>query len=540
MEPLQAGDPRHIGGIEIVGRLGAGGFGTVYLGSSPLGRWVAVKVLNLTAVDTDVRRRFARESRAGMTIDSVYVASLEEVSISGNPPYLVSEYIPGPTLAQASSAFRPLTAEEFTALAVGLAQALKDIHSQGVIHRDVKPANVILSDHGPVVVDLGIAKTSGDTMLTQQGIIAGTPYWMAPEQANGEGPTPASDIWSWGACLRWVSQHHTITLGPEDPMIDLVQRALSDDPQRRPTTDEIITGLAGTQSAPDFIAPRWAALRNHATYLESQLPTQGGSHPTLLDGSTLLDEGTQPTQRDIDAIDDHTNLDPEISLTPDRSGIPGTPRRSLVWLWVALGVAAFLATVIATVLVGVQWLGSQQITLVPGSQATTPVVPEAPTPTVTVTGEPNSNQEQQPLPDVTVTQEIDPYEPRGGEQELVDELALAMNLQDWSYVNALCNPQQTCEVQFTNFFAPRYSRGQWVETVFSQFYSCRFNVPFDMQRGCTNTNRWVGNIFFTCFKDGSFGYQKELTSFTFTYVNGYPRIERFDPVALINRAEQCY
>ena len=528
MEPLQAGDPRRIGGIDIVGRLGAGGFGTVYLGSSPLGRWVAVKVLNLTAVDTDVRRRFARESRAGRTVDSAYVASLEEVSISGNPPYLVSEYIPGPTLAQVNSVFRPLTTDEFTALAVGLAQALEDIHSQGVIHRDVKPANVILSGHGPILVDLGIAKTSSDTMLTQQGIIAGTPHWMAPEQANGEEPTPAIDIWSWGACLRWVAQHHGIALGPEHPVNDLAMRALSNDPALRPTTSEIIAEISGAQSAPEFIAPRWTELRDHAMYLESQLPTQGGLHPTLLDSET------QPTRQDHAEIGEPTRLDPEVPPAPRRT------RRTLVWPWIALGVAVFLATVIATVLIGVQWLGNQQLALVPGSQANTPVVPEAPTPTVAVTGELNSDQDPEPQPQVTVTQEVDPYEPRGGEQELVDELALAMNLQDWSYVNALCNPPQTCEVQFTGFFAPRYSRGQWVETVFSQFYSCRFNVPSDMQRGCANTNRWVGNIFFTCFKDGSFGYQKELTSFTFTYVNGYPQIERFDPVALIDRADECY
>lgn len=162
----------------------------------------------------------------------------------------------------------------------------------------------------------------------------------------------------------------------------------------------------------------------------------------------------------------------------------------------------------------------------------------APNPTVTVTEVPVASPQINTVPPPAPT--VDPYLPQGGEQAVINELAFGMNAQDWIYVDSLCNPPQTCQVQFTDFFAKRYASGQWVETSFGTFNFCRYNVPFGMERGCTNSNRWVGEIYFTCYKNGRYGFQSELTSFTFNYSSGYPSIERFDPVVVMQRADECY
>lgn len=542
MEPLTADDPQEIGGIRLTGRLGTGGFGTVFLGVSSLGRWVAVKVLHLPSIDREMRQRFAREAKASLQIKSPYVAHVTEVSVSGNPPYLVSDFIPGPTLMDSRSQFRALTTDELYALAAGLAGGLRDLHAIGIIHRDIKPANIILGDAGPVLVDLGIATIESDTMITQLGQVAGTPHWMSPEQVDGLHATPASDMWAMGRCLRWVSHQHGIQLDEDNALSLLISSATQQDPKERPTPEEFLERLVGTQRLADFIAPRWSSLEQEANARKAALPTQvpsaGIMLPTRLDAAptetppTTLDQ-TQVWREPEVTPSPHTDFpypEPLPNAAPQRSS------HSSKVVIAVLALVLFLAVIAGTVVVGMQLLNQPAASSSDGA----PEIPSAPTPTVTVTPESQGGTDSQPGPQVTVTENAGPNPATGGEQDLIFRLASAMNSQDWATVNSLCDPTQTCEVQFTSFFAPRYARGQWVETSFDTFYSCQGNVPFGMERGCVTPDRWVGDIYFTCFKDGSFGFQEELTSFTFTYSNGYPLIQRFDPVALVSRADECY
>lgn len=547
MKPLEPGDPREIGGIRLLGRLGSGGFGTVYLGVSSLGRWVAVKVLHLPNIDLDLRKRFAREAKASMQVDSPYVAQVTEASISGNPPYLVSEYIPGPTLAETRADFRALTTDEFYALAAGLSGGLSDLHARGIVHRDLKPANIILSESGPVLVDLGIATADGGTAITQQGMVAGTPNWMSPEQVDGFAATPASDIWALGRCLRWVGQQHGVLLGATNAMQTLISEALSDDPLLRPSAATFKQRIIGEVNLDEFIAPRWTDIKANAINTSQQLPTiyaePGDAQPTAIAESfpTAIDRQHESSvDQQLYSAQSRSSTTPVPPSGPWPAPNPDSPRRSSGLKWAAgiLAAVLFIVVVIGTVFVGTQIISRTDAS----NSGQNVEIPSAPTPTVTVTQDPNGNpQPQSPSdPTVTVFEDADPNAPQGGEQDLIYQLASAMNSQNWPLVNSLCEPTQTCEVQFTGFFAPRYTRGQWVDTSFDTFYSCRGNVPYGMERGCTTPDRWVGDIFFTCFKDGAYGFQEELTSFTFTYVNGYPQIQRFDPVALITRADECY
>lgn len=525
MQPLEATDPKQIGGVRLISRLGSGGFGIVYLGVSAINTWVAVKVLNLAYIDIETRRRLAREARASRLVHSEFVSSIEEVSISGTPPFLISEYVPGPTLAELRNQFRPLNDLEFTALAAGLAQALNDMHQKGVIHRDIKPSNVIMGEVGPVVVDFGIARTSADSLITRQGIVAGTPNWMSPEQVSGNQISAATDVWSWGSCLEWVARTHGIDLSQHSALSALIQRTKLEDPLSRPLADEIIDAITSGVETSRFIEEPWGPLRTIAAEQRLQLPTTASTPLDFIpltklygDSSPLLTTRVAPPST-VDDPPTH-NLQQATQVAPQQ--LPYR-RKSGTWLVIALSVGVLLALG-AGVAVGLALWSPQTVS---------PTTVSAPTPTVTISATIESD---------TVEQDSDsvPETPQGGEQELVNQLAIGMNAQDWAFVNSLCYPTQTCEVQFTDFFASRYSRGQWVETSFGRLNSCRFNVPYNMERGCIDSSKWVGSVFFTCFKDGKYGYQEEITSFTFTYANGFPQIERFDPVALVNRADECY
>jgi len=177
-----ATDPRRIGGYKLIGRLGAGGMGVVYLGSDGRGVKVAVKVIRSElARDASFRSRFRREVESARRVEGAHTARVIKADTDSSPPYLVTEFIAGPTLDRFIEQRGPLQGTPLRALALALAEALGAIHRVGLVHRDLKPTNILVSSDGPKVIDFGIARAADATSMTMTGITLGTPAWMAPE-----------------------------------------------------------------------------------------------------------------------------------------------------------------------------------------------------------------------------------------------------------------------------------------------------------------------------------------------------------------------
>ncbi|MFE2249609.1 serine/threonine-protein kinase [Streptomyces lavendulae] len=211
MDGLQPSDPRQVGRYRITGRLGAGGMGQVFLGHSPSGRLVAVKVVRPElAQDPGFRRRFAREVAAARRVTGFFTAALVDADPDSPVPWLATAYVPGMALDEAVAAHGPWPVESVRVLGAGLAEALEAIHAAGLVHRDLKPSNVLIAPDGPRVVDFGISVALEATALTRTGMIVGTPGFMAPEQLTGKPVTPATDVFALGAVLT----HAATGIGP--------------------------------------------------------------------------------------------------------------------------------------------------------------------------------------------------------------------------------------------------------------------------------------------------------------------------------------
>ncbi|MEO3928964.1 PQQ-binding-like beta-propeller repeat protein [Micromonosporaceae bacterium B7E4] len=206
MKPLLPSDPDRVGPYRLAARLGAGGMGVVYLGHSPGGRAVAVKVVRERFhSDFEFRTRFRREVAAARTVTGAFTASVLDADPEAAAPWLVTAYLPGLSLREAVRAEGHLPPAAVRLLAAGLAEALADIHRVGLTHRDLKPGNVMLTADGPRVIDFGIARPEDATAITQVGSIIGTPGFMSPEQVSGGVTEPPSDIFSLGAVLAYAA-----------------------------------------------------------------------------------------------------------------------------------------------------------------------------------------------------------------------------------------------------------------------------------------------------------------------------------------------
>jgi serine/threonine protein kinase len=292
--PLEPGDPAALGQYQVVGRLGAGGQGAVYLGRSPSGEPVAIKLLHEQLnTDSSARTRFAREAEAAQKVSPFCTAQVLDYDLNGRPPYIISEYIDGPPLYDMVLQEGPFQGVALERLAIGTATALAAIHEAGIVHRDFKPNNVLLASDGPRVVDFGIARSvnSQQSSVTATGMVVGTPGYLAPEQLTGEPLTPAVDIFAWGATIVFAatgrSPFEAETLPViinrilnEEPdlsrlhgtMRELVGLALDKNPRRRPAAHQLLLRLLGQVGA----APGPAADRNDlldkGTQIAAQLP----------------------------------------------------------------------------------------------------------------------------------------------------------------------------------------------------------------------------------------------------------------------------
>jgi hypothetical protein len=211
MQPLRPGDPSYIGEYELTGFLGEGGMGQVYLGKSRLGTLVAVKVMGSRhAGNAEFVERFRREVSAAMRVSGAYTAPVVNADPDGDPPWLATTFIPGPSLLRVVAEQGPLSVGETWWLAGGLVEALEAVHRSRLIHRDLKPQNIMLASDGPKVIDFGVAKPvrgwRGESAdITLPGVLIGTPVYMSPEQLLGEEVGVQSDVYSLGVVLAHAS-----------------------------------------------------------------------------------------------------------------------------------------------------------------------------------------------------------------------------------------------------------------------------------------------------------------------------------------------
>jgi hypothetical protein len=304
MKPLAADDPRVIGEYRLRAQLGAGGMGRVYLGLSPAGRAVAIKVVHPDlASDADFLRRFGQEVAAARAVSGIYTAPVVASGLAERPPWLATAFVPGPALDQMVTEHGPLPEQALWPLLGGLVEALQAIHACGVVHRDLKPANVLLAADGPRVIDFGIARAADGTSLTATGVVFGTPGYMSPEQAEGRGAGPASDVFALGCVVAYAAAGtgpfgtgtaaailyrvvHTepVLDGVPPGLREVIARCLAKDPSGRPSLralSGVIAGMDATgPSAVAFWPPPVARLIGaYQAGLEQEtrtMPVEGG------------------------------------------------------------------------------------------------------------------------------------------------------------------------------------------------------------------------------------------------------------------------
>ncbi|MCH5676783.1 endo alpha-1,4 polygalactosaminidase [Streptomyces gilvus] len=257
---LSPGDPESVGGYALVDRLGSGGMGVVYLGRSDSGRRVAVKVVHAPyAQDEEFRTRFRQEIAAARRVSGAFTAPVVDADPDARQPWMATLYVPGPTLSDVVAKRGPLRGTELRVLALGLVEALGDIHRVGVVHRDLKPSNVLMAEDGPRVIDFGISYAVDNEALTVTGRLIGTPPFMSPEQfAAPREVTGASDVFSLGSLLVYaatgnrpfdgsspyltgyqVMYEAPDLYGVDEPLRSIAERCLDKDPAARPRLDEL-------------------------------------------------------------------------------------------------------------------------------------------------------------------------------------------------------------------------------------------------------------------------------------------------------------
>jgi hypothetical protein len=349
MEGLQRGDPASVGGYRLLGRLGTGGMGQVFLGVSPSGRHVAVKLIHQVHAGTEqFRERFAREIEMARRVGGFHTAPVVDADPHADPPWMVTAYIDGPSLEEAVGRYGPLPAGQVRALGAGLAEGLAAIHAHGLVHRDLKPGNVIMAEDGPRIIDFGIARAVDSTGLTSTGAVVGTFSYMSPEQVRGDPVRSASDVFALGSVLafaatgrppfgsdtaaavmfRVVGQPPDLARVADEGLRALIEACLAKSPEHRPTVPAVLAALTGRGPSLAPRAPR------HATPAAGPADTRTRTYPSRDPARTAPGRHAFPAP--ITA--------PPITAPPGAA--PPKPRRRRAALIIA---AALLAALAATI-----------------------------------------------------------------------------------------------------------------------------------------------------------------------------------------------
>ena len=375
IEELRLGDPSSVGPYRLLGRLGAGGMGQVFLAVSPGRRLVAVKVIRPElAQERGFRDRFAREITAAQRVSGMFTAPVVDSDAQAELPWMVTAYVPGPSLADAVHDEGPLPVSTVLTLGAGLAEALAGIHRSGTVHRDLKPSNVLIASDGPRVIDFGISLAIEASMLSAAGTVLGSPGFMSPEQARGRrGVGKPADVFSLGAVLVFAATGiGPFGSGPTDALLyrvvneepdltqvpgrlrSLIEQCLTKDPASRPTPAEILEILAdqgGTptgewlpQTVVDLIG-RFSP--SPETSVPAPLIPHSAEHAVSRAGSGSDSEADKRGGRAETALGAQV-----ITSTAVGGGPGGGPRRSAEngggrwrkWRW-PVGVAALIAVV---------------------------------------------------------------------------------------------------------------------------------------------------------------------------------------------------
>jgi protein kinase-like protein len=384
MEPLTADDPRQVSVFRLQSRLGAGGMGRVYLASSPGGRAVAVKVVHPElARDPEFMRRFRREVEAAEAVSGAYTAPVVGAGPDDSPPWLATAYVPGPSLAELVGTAGPLPETAVWRLAGGLIEALQAIHGRGLVHRDLKPGNILMATDGPRVIDFGISRALHGIAITATRTTMGTPAYMSPEQAEGREIGPSSDVFSLGSVLAFAARgtapfggntlsviyqivHNDPDLSGLPPALgSLISQCLAKDPASRPS----LAALLGSVTARSASFPGNAPGQFWPDPVAAVIAGQAAPGPTSGTGRGGQTAYVTPAAAPA--------AHPPGTAAPPRGQEPGTvPSRRSSGRWLlAIGAAGVVAAAVGATLALVLTPGSASSTHTPGQTtpaATTP------------------------------------------------------------------------------------------------------------------------------------------------------------------------
>jgi serine/threonine protein kinase len=368
-QPLRKWDPERIGPYAILGRLGAGAMGQVYLGRSAAGRLVAVKTIKVElAEEAGFRTRFAQEVAAARRVSGFFTAAVVEADPDADLPWLATAYVPAPSLARLVKACGPLPVTTVRWLAAGCAEALDSIHGVGLVHRDLKPSNVLVAPDGPRVIDFGVARAAERMGMTTSPGAVGTPAYMAPEQARDpRQASAASDVYALGATLLFAATGHPpyqgdsvldvlARLATEEPdladlpgeLTELIEPCLRRVPRERPTSSAMLARLG------HFTEAQPSATGEHS-YLPDEamaLITQYQRNPLLASG--LFESADQADSADSTSAS-YTELPASYQPKPrhkaSQSALPAGWRQwirtHLAWVgWITVGAALVVGGVI--------------------------------------------------------------------------------------------------------------------------------------------------------------------------------------------------
>ncbi|MFF0681830.1 protein kinase [Streptomyces tendae] len=343
MEPLRDDDPSAIGGYTLRCRIGSGGMGQVYLGESAAGLQVAVKVIKASALDEDTRARFVLEVDSLKTVYGPFVAAFVAADASADQPWLAVEYVPGPDLRTYVTGHGVLPLAETASLGALLAEGLRTVHDAGLLHRDLKPQNILLADYGPKLIDFGLAVLAERrSTLTATGFVVGSVLCMPPEQARGEHRlTPAADVYALGAVLLYAATGHypytgagwqAVALRIEDPATSpdlselptelrpVIEAMLAHDPDSRPSlgqvTDQLVQVIRGCGLTPAQ-AKRRLTDRTPAEFLPElpARPDRAPYDPAVADPAAQEDGEAAPRTERRPGPDDEAAPDDDVEPT---------------------------------------------------------------------------------------------------------------------------------------------------------------------------------------------------------------------------------